>query len=296
MKNNILENLPSPENRISNVLKHKLRSLISKICFRAYRLAKVRLETLNSINNLNRDLRDGALHRSGYTDHYSESTELAVLARYKNDYSKNTSENSEVVFRANHVLKIASTLIKRDPEIKNLVNFGCSYGWLENQISLHHPHVQAWGVDRSREAMRINSDELGRTNCFFIASDIFEFIEKHPDALKNCIFLHINIGVYFLPTFIKKLYSTLHAAGARHVIAFEPSGISHEINNYFTYSLSPKKTVVFRGPMLINNYPQLLQEAGFDLEKAELLRPPHPQQDFRSACFVARRSGIHVPV
>jgi hypothetical protein len=137
--------------------------------------------------------------------------------------------------------------------------------------------------------MHSNNEEFGKPNCKFVAADIRDFIAHNKNEIKDCVLCHINIGVYFLPSFIRKIYAALHDAGARYIVAFEPSGISRETNDYYRYSLTPQNSVVFRGPMLINNYPNLMADSGFELLSAKILQPPHPQPDFRSACFVSRR-------
>lgn len=270
-------------------IKYLLWLIVEKISFRIYRLAKEREAILSSINNLQKDIKNDRLDRSGYIDHYSEQIEVGVLNRYKNEFLSHTPRESEVVFRAEHVRNAVLSLAGQDPELKNFVNFGCSYGWLEHQISSRLPNLNVFGVDRSNLAMQMNRDEFGSPNCNFVASDIFEFISDRKDAISDSVFCHINVGVYFLPKFIMKLYSALHDAGTRYIVAFEPSGLSRQTHHYYQYSFARQDPVVFRGPMLINNYPNLMMETGFDLIDANILRPPHPQSDFRSICLVSRR-------
>lgn len=118
----------------------------------------------------------------------------------------------------------------------------------------------------------------------FVAGDVFDFLRDHRiDAL-----LHINVGVYFLPALIGKLYAAAREAGARYLIAFEPSGISRQTNRYYSYGPTPSPSVVFRGPMLLHNYPNLMLEQGFEIVHQELVRPPHPDGDFRSAFFLSK--------
>jgi hypothetical protein len=93
MKKNLLIDLAPPQGRANNLIKYRARLFLSKICFRIYRLAKDRQEILESINNLHRDIQNKNLHRSGYTDHYSEAAEISVLNRYKKEFSSHTAKN-----------------------------------------------------------------------------------------------------------------------------------------------------------------------------------------------------------
>lgn len=270
-------------------IKYQLRLLLSKFSFRLHRLAMERQEILETIKHLHDDIKYGRLTRTGYVDHYSEQRELEVLERYRKEFTTCSANDSEVVFRAQHVRDIVLSLIREDTALKNVVNFGCSYGWLEHQISNKASSTAVWGIDRSESAMQSNRKEFGSANCNFIASDIFNFIAGQKHALIDSVFCHINIGVYFLPTFIKQLYNAIYAAGGRYIVAFEPSGLSRETNDYYRYSLEASDSVVFRGPMLLNNYPNILRESGFELVSAKIMQPPHPQPDFRSICLVSRR-------
>jgi SAM-dependent methyltransferase len=254
-------------------LHYRARTWVSKIAYRIHALGVERGDLHRNIRNLQDDLKTGRLHRTGYVDHYSGEEELKVWRRYQASYA--AGEQSEVQYRASYVRDRL-----RELPIKSMVNFGCSYGWLEGQMS---ETIGAYGVDRSEEAMRLNRAEF--PNAYFCAKDIFDFLaQRQVDAL-----CHINIGVYFLPTFIAKLYAAAQAAGVRYIVAWEPSGISRQTNRYFGYSEEPRESVVFRGPMILNNYPNLMKQAGYSIVHAKALKPPHPEPDFRSVCFIASR-------
>lgn len=266
--------------------------LISKFLYRILSPVLDYRETLASISHLKSDLLAGNIERSGYRDHYSEPHELAVWYKYRNAFLKNSSSNSEVVFRASFVRDEVLRLIREDSDIMNCVDFGCSYGWLESEIMREAPRIRVWGLDRSPRAIELNKQEFNLPNLDFVATDVFDFIADHPHALKNSVFCHVNIGVYFLPTFLLKLYALVRDAGARYIVCFEPSGLSRQLHAYYAYSMEPKESVVFRGPMLIHNYPYLLKTSGFDVISAELASPPHPHKDFRSVRFTAKRSEL----
>ena len=73
------------------------------------------------------------------------------------------------------------------------------------------------------------------------------------------------------------------------MVLFEPSGVSRQTGDYFRYSMKVKESLVFRGPMLLHNYPNLLKEAGYEVIDGGVYAPPHAHKDFRSVGFTARR-------
>jgi hypothetical protein len=173
----------------------------------------------------------------------------------------------------------------------SVVNFGCSYAWLEAEVARRFPNVRVVGIDRSETAMVWNRRDFPMPNIeFVVAKDIFDVIRDDPKIFHDAVFVHVNTAGYFLPGFLERLYEAVHAAGAAFVVGWEPAGLSRQTNAYYRYSFEPQDSVVFRGPMLIHNYPYLLRKAGFDTVRAELAVPPHPHPDFRSISWTARRA------
>lgn len=243
---------------------------------------------------MKKDLETGASVRSGYIDHYDDQAELAVWKRYKATYLSKSSETSEVVFRAKYVRNVVLDMLAKNPRIKTVVNIGCSYGWLESEIARSTSTVKVYGIDRSEEAMEQNRGEFSIDNLEFIAGDFHSVVQRRPEILRNAIVCHVNFGVYFLPKFLLSIYQAAFEGGAESIVLFEPSGISRQMHRHYTYSLAMKDSWVFRGPMLLNNYPALLDTSGFSIVYADQLKPPHPNSDFRSVCFVATRKAYQV--
>jgi SAM-dependent methyltransferase len=250
-----------------------LRRRVAEIAYKIRRYPIERRENAAAVRNLAIDLAAGNEFRTGYTDHYTDDRELKVWENYERAFA--SGEPSEPVFRARYVRDRIREFV---PKGLTILNFGCSYGWLEGQLA----EYRMVGIDRSETAMRRNRQKF---KADFIAGDIFDHLATaRVDAL-----CHINVGTYFLPRFISKIYGAATAAGAQYIIAFEPSGRSRQTGQYFDYSTEPRETVVFRGPMLLNNYPALMREAGFSVLHSDILRPPHPNRDFRSFCAIAKR-------
>lgn len=254
-------------------ISYSIQLLASRVAHRLHRMALERQQILDAVRDLKRDLAQGNEQRTGYVDHYTEETEIAVRERYRRDFA--SSVQSEPVFRARHVRGLVERFV---PQGSTVLNFGCSYGWLEGNLPNHKPV----GIDRSEKAMALNREEFPHAQ--FVAGDVFDYLRSNRiDA-----FCHVNACTYFMPKFISRLYAAAREAGAKWIIAWEPSGISRQTNRYYTYDTEDRPPVVFRGPMLLNNYPRLMQDAGYALVHHEILKPPHPHRDFRSACFIGQ--------
>jgi len=243
--------------------RYLLKRIFANIASRIVFLAKEAEEVAVSASNLKKDLETGASIRSGYVDHYVEQVELDVWKRYKVSYLTQSAKDSEVVFRATHVRNVVLDLIAKNPKVENIINIGCSYGWLENEIALNSTSIRVYGIDRSEEALALNRAEFPIGNLKFISGDFDSIIQRSPEILRNSVVCHVNFGVYFLPEFLMGIYRAAFDGGALNIVIFEPSGISRQWHQYYPYSMKKRDPWIFRGPMLLNNYPAILDESGF---------------------------------
>lgn len=264
-------------------LRYQAERALSYVAFRLMTMAHEYRENARAEKHLRIDRNSGALHRTGLADHYAGDNERAVWHKYRMEFFNKDIHSSEVVFRA-FVMRDRLIQLINEHDIRNVVNFGCSYGWLENEIAVRFPDVMVWGVDRNAECMALNAERFWRPNCRFAASDIFKFLKE--SRLDDTVLCHVNVGVYFLPTFLRKLYME---SMARFIVCCEPSGISRQTHRYYSYGLEPRPSQVFRGPMLLNNYPGIMTMCGYDVIHSQSFRPPHPHKDFRSVVFVGRK-------
>jgi hypothetical protein len=151
-----------------------------------------RRENAAAVLNLAIDLASGNEKRTGYKDHYTEDRELKVWSNYATAFT--SSAPSEPVFRAHYVRDRIREFV---PKGTTVLNFGCSYGWLEGQLTEYN----MVGIDRSEAAMDRNREIFQGQ---FVAGDVFEYMASNPiDVL-----CHINVGTYFLPRFLSRLYAT----------------------------------------------------------------------------------------
>ena len=287
-----MSNKLDPVNRIKGGrFSYAFSRLMSFIAYRIFLFAKIKEDALYAEKHLVKDLTEGSLQRSGYFDHYTENQELSVWHRYRDTYRTETVQTNEIVFRADYVKKLLCKIFDDNPNLSGWINIGCSYGWLENQIATTYPNLKVIGIDRSLTAMNLNKSEFNQVqNLEFIADDFNQVFQDRSEIFKNVVVTHINFGVYFLPTLLQNLYKNAHNHGCEKIVIFEPSGISRKTHKHYHYSEQNQKPAVFRGQMLLNNYPGLLKESGFNLEFADKVKPPHPHPDFYSVCFVGSRA------
>lgn len=83
------------------------------------------------------------------------------------------------------------------------------------------------------------------------------------------------------------LYKACYENNIKTILCLEPIGFSRTKNSFYKFSFEPCDSVVFRGPLLIHNYPNLLLEAGYECVDVEALKYPHPHEDIRILKIVA---------
>jgi hypothetical protein len=245
-----------------------------------YRAGEQRNEALTRQAQLSADIKAGRLNRT-IGDHYAGELEKEKWLVYEQKFLPGAAEN-EVVFRNRRIRD--EVLALRPPRF---LNFGCLYGWLEDELG--KAKIESHGVDRSPDTKTLNEQRF--PNAKFYAADIFEYLEQHRQLTQGAMLAHINTGVYFLPKFLTKLYETAYRGGIESVLVWEPWGRSRIDLDYQT--LDPDKDTapkVYRGVMILHNYARLLKLAGYgNIVRREVVRPPHPHPDYRSAFLVATK-------
>ncbi len=287
MNKNVISRLqirPSLWERLKFWIDKKWTSLM----YRAYEKCIQREEINNSKKMLKSDLENGSFNRT-IEDHYSEENDRKVWLRYKNDYDTSSPKSSEIYYRASKILGSINEILLKDKEVKSVFNFGSTYGWLENEIAEFNPDCKVFGFDRRKVTKDLNDSVFKKENLEFVFDmDIHDYVNKNQDKLKDSIFIHSNIGVYFLPKFLDKLYALLFEYGVKYIVIWEPSGISRVTNNYYQYSTKEQNPEIFRSVMVLNNYPNLLFKNNFECIKGKIERPPHGHSDFRSLHLISK--------
>lgn len=246
-----------------------LRVQLSRLLYAGLRLAKEREQILADLAILKSDIAAGRPERSG-PDAYADET--AIWRNYEGVFDRGI-DGHDTFFRNSYML---AELQKLDGPF---VDFGCLYGWIVGH--LHKQGETAYGVDRSVEVQHLNQAKFPGAS--FIASDIQDFL-KSTNLAGGTLF-HVKTGIFVLPHTLEAVYRLARASGVRAVALFEANGISRVSGRYFKAG----DTTIFRGSMLLHDYPALLAKAGFQVTKRAVLKPPHPESDFRSLFILAER-------
>lgn len=247
-----------------------------------YRAGEQRDEALKSLLQLRQDMAEDREDRTVHDGYAGGAGEKSKWLVYKDLFASPVS--NEKYFR-NHMIR--DKVIALRPQ--RFLNFGCLYGWLENELA--QAGIESHGIDRSEETKKLNEQEFSFGK--YHAGDIFSFLEQNPELTRGAMLATINTAVYFLPKFLTRLFDTAYRAGVESILLWEPWGRSRIDGKYQTIDpavdLPPK---IFRGPMLMHNYARLLKLSGYgDIVHNEIVKPPHPHPDFRSAFLIANRQS-----
>ena len=227
------------------------------------------------IKNLKVDIEKQSLERT-HQDHYNNNHELEKYTQYKKEFQYNLETTT--TSRNKYVLKKANIL-----NFNYFVNWGSSYGWLENEIWNHH---RVLGIDRSEETQHRNSTEFGK-DIFPVSRNIIEYLKNKPEICTGSLFSSVYISTYFTPEYLVGLFKFLYDSGFKYILLFEPFGLSIQTYSYYQMDENcDKNPVIFRGELILHNYTRLLKRAGFKIIEQQLVDTPHPTDPFFWSVYI----------
>jgi hypothetical protein len=218
----------------------------------------------------------------------SEQTELQTAKYYKNQIEeRSTASATESFDLYDHVVDVLSNLLTNDYSIEVVSNFGVSYAYVDSVLAKKFINRQFVGIDRSKLTQEFNQDIFKELpNLTFQALDIFEYLTNQS---KCGVLVHIRTCTLLPKDFISSLYLAAYRSNVKYIVGFEQVGWSRETDHAYQFSDDDQDTVVFRGFMNIHNYPGILKAAGFRIERIEMLKTAHPDEDYRIISFVASK-------
>ena len=270
---------------IYRVIKRSLRTL--------RHMDDLKTKHLKSLELLKQDSVDANLYGSqyGYED---DLHELSTAIKYKEqlDNGVNSSANeSGVLYR--HAEDVLTNLLTADPNLKHFINFGVSYAHIDSVLAVKFPAVTFIGIDRSTFTKHLNEEWFSHLkNMQFVAGDIFDFLAETD--LTGGVFYHTRTLALLPRSFIERLYSAVKRAKFMYIVGMEMIGISRQTLRPYDFTNQAQASVVFRDGMYIHNYPGILNNAGFDMTRAELVRTNHPHADYRILSYTGHRGAHHV--
>lgn len=218
----------------------------------------------------------------------SESTELQTAKYYKNQIERrNTTTATESFDLYDHVVDVLSNLLTNDYSIDVVSNFGVSYAYVDSVLAKKFFDRQFIGIDRSKLTQEFNQDNFkDLPNLTFQALDIFEYLANQS---KCSVLVHMRTCTLLPKDFLLSLYLAAYTSNVKYIVGFEQVGWSRETDHAYQFSDDDQDSVVFRGFMYIHNYPGILKAAGFRIERIEMLKTGHPDEDYRIISFVASK-------
>lgn len=222
----------------------------------------------------------------GYDD---ELQELNVAKYYRQQLLLGDKlEQSESLELYDYAIKEISDFIVRNKQIKRVINFGVSFGYIDSVLAKKFPDIAFVGIDRSILTKSFNEENFGDiSNLSFKAQDIFEFLKT--EDFNNSLLIHIRTLTVLPEKFVADLYRSASNAGINFIAGFEQCGVSRQTNAPFNFSDAYKESVVYRTIMLIHNYPELLKRFGYNIIGSELLKTRHKDEDYRILAFKAKK-------
>jgi hypothetical protein len=222
----------------------------------------------------------------GYAD---EAREIAVVESNRNqilspDFARQRSESYALY---QHAIPAMRRLLAENQDIPSFVDFGVSYAHLDSIIAAEFPNIVFYGVDRSPQTKTFNERYFSDIpNIQFHAADIMDFMTDMP--LSGGVLFHMRTLTLLPPAFIQTLYAKARQAGIRYVVGMECIGVSRQTNQPYRFSDQPQPSILFRNSLYLHNYPGLLYEAGYQVERSQLVKTAPRHKDAQILSFTAR--------
>lgn len=219
----------------------------------------------------------------GYT---SEFTELGSADHYRQQLEQGDWDNQKT--ESHDLYAAVIPLLERyinAGAIKEALNFGVSYGYVDSQVARRCTDTRFVGIDRSPLTKAYNERYFEQANLEFVAANVFDYLASRAWADALCF--HIRTLVCLPEAFVAEFYAKCAKAGFKYIVGAEQCGLSWQTGKPYVFSYNSQPSVVFRDFMFIHNYPGLLKNAGYQMREARLLKTKHPNPNFRLLMFAA---------
>ncbi len=224
----------------------------------------------------------------GYED---EKRELYVAQHYRYQILNQEQGNdikSESFDIYERIESVISDILSHDVEIKEVINFGVSYAYVDSLLAEKFNHVKFVGIDRSSLTKKYNEKYFSHIkNMTFHAGDVFQYLCNRKQD--RCLLLHVRTMSLLPANFIANLYQSCYQSNVKYIVGLEHVGISRQSEQPYRFSINNKPSVLFRNSMFIHNYPALWRNAGYMEKSTELLKTRHPDDDLFFLTFTAAR-------
>ncbi len=236
----------------------------------------------------------GSNYAFGYAQ---EIQELIMVDRYFHELKDVNFDHSRLVLGPfyEHVIQKISALLKMEPSITEVINFGVNFAYIDSVLAKRFPAVRFVGIDRSAITKAYNDHYLKLTgrdapNLEIVShNDILKFLEDRK--LAGQLFLHIRTLIWMPEFFVDNLYRRLAQKECGFIFGVENIGISRQTGRPFEFTDSFQSSVYFRDRMALHNYPGLLTRHGFAVRESEIFKTNNPYADTHFVSVLAQRKN-----
>jgi len=212
--------------------------------------------------------------------------EIFTAHKYKKQIDEGFNGPNESKSLYEHIIKESTNLLLRS-HAPYYFNFGISYAYTDAILAKEFPKTEFYGIERTDAARIYNQLYFSDIKNLRISSgDVFDLFAKQ--RFDGGVFFHSRTLLLLPQEFIRKLYLSVREAGFTYILATEQFGISRETGLPYEFSYDYQDSVVYRHFMYIHNWPNILKECGFDLERIDSVKTEHPHADFRILSFCAK--------
>jgi len=267
------------------IFKQYISNLIGKISSRLMLLGQNYLDNEKRVALLNDAMKTKKADLD--IDYYDEQHEIDVWKKYHAVLTGKLN-HPHTIFHHELFRDLVRALICSQNN-KSIVNFGVSCAYSDALLAGEHPNTKFYGVDRSKVTKELNEENYAKENISFYNMDICDFLKKYGDEISNGILVHQRVGAVLYPEKLRMLYKACYENNINTILCLEPIGYSRPMQEFYKFSFEPKDSIVFRAPLLMHNYPNLLKEAGYRCDVVDALSYQHPHEDIKILEIVATR-------
>lgn len=164
-------------------------------------------------------------------------------------------------------------VIKEDPTLGEVINFGVMCGQAEYEAGEMFPSVRFIGVDRQKETARLNALAYPLPNLQFQAAEIEDTLMQMDGATPRALF-HGRTATLCYPQKMRDLYKLCASKGVRYILLFENCSISHKDHMFYSPGQMPADAIIYKNDQFVHNYRRFLEEAGYSVVRSDVMFSP----------------------
>ena len=186
-----------------------------------------------------------------------------------------------------HVIATASDLIN-DFEISKFFNLGVCYPYIDSELAKKFPETSFIGIERTEILPMLNNHFFKHhQNLESISGDLFEYLSNKN--FQNSIFFHARTLTLMSKSFVERVYKSAAKSEFSIIFGNEQVGVSRSTGLPYCFSFTDQPSQIYRKRMFMHNYPAILENCGYQLIHATLLKTEHPDPDYRIFSFIAQK-------